>query len=673
MSFPRYVKSLPLLLILLFNIPFADAQNAADDSVLRVAQKHTGDSTEVNALMRLGFSTSNDDVRASLRYFRKALRLAEHLRDIKKTITIYDELGHLYHTLGKYDSSLVFHRHSLTLALANNDAYQASDAYEGIAQTFLRLTQLDSARDNLQKGLSYAVKSNDYVGQSDFYNLWGNIFLEEGNDAEAIHKFIVAARLQDSLVHDPVRQSRALLNIANIENRLGNSEKALGYAREAQRMAEGGVFDLGSAYASQLIGRIYRKQKKLDEALVEYKKALDLYERLGEKRSVAETFQNIGNVKYDKGDFKEAQNEYHAVLRVAKDIANHSLMAHAYSSLGYVFFELKQFEKAIAYTDSSRIAAENPYTVLDAYQMLSSIYQKQNRYKEALLYFQKYSALKDSLAETSSKAVIEELEMKYQSEKKAAEIELLTSERQLQTLALSRQRVIIISIAIALIAVIVIGFLLINRYRVVNKAKRLIEVERVRNSIARDLHDDIGSTLSSINIMSRVALVEENGNAQNYLQRIGDQSARIMEDMGDMVWSINPRNDSIGQVITRMREFANEIFEPRGIEYSFVEKISEGLSLTADQRKNLFLIFKETINNAAKYSQASLIEISLHQQNNILVMQVKDNGRGFDEQRAKSGNGLRNLRERAKEIKGSLRLQSSLGEGTEIELHFPVA
>ena len=668
------MKKIPiLLLILLFNIIVADAQNHARDSVLQVVQKHTGDSTEVNALIWLGIAASKDDVPASFRYFRDALRLAEHLKDIKKTTAIYDELGHLYHTLGKYDSSLLLHRHSLALALANNNAYQISDAYEGLALSFLRLTQLDSARDNLQKGLSLARKSNDYLGQSDLYNLWGNIFLEEGNDAEAINKFIVAARLQDSLGHDPVRQSRALLNIANIQNKLGNSEKALSYAREAQLLSEGGVFDLGLAYASQLIGRIYRKQKKLDEALFAYKRALDLYQRLGEKRSVAETFQNIGNVYYDKSDFKEAQNQYTAALQVAKGIANHSLMGHAYSSLGYIFLELKQFEKAIAYTDSSRITAKNPYTVLDAYQMLSDIHQEQHHYKEALIYFQKYSALKDSLAETSSKADIEELEMKYQNEKKAAEIELLKSERQLQALALGRQRANLIIVALALASVIIISFLLVNRYRVINRTKREVALERMRNSIARDLHDDIGSTLSSINILSQVALLEKNGNAQNHLQRIGEQSARMMEDMGDMVWSINPRNDSIDQVITRMREFATEIFEVRDIEYHFSETIKSDLALTADQRKNLFLIFKETVNNAAKYSEANRVEIKLYQHDHALVMRVKDNGKGFDEQTVKSGNGLRNLRERAKEIKGKLTLKSGLGEGTEIELHFPIA
>jgi len=194
----------------------------------------------------------------------------------------------------------------------------------------------------------------------------------------------------------------------------------------------------------------------------------------------------------------------------------------------------------------------------------------------------------------------------------------------------------------------------------------------VRNGIARDLHDDIGSTLSSINIMSQVALVEK-GDSETYLQRIGNQSARIMEDLGDMVWSINPRNDSVQHVIERMREFASDIFELKGIDYNFEVDIKDGLALTPEQRKNLFLIFKESVNNAAKYSEAGLVEISLEQRGHTLVMRVQDNGLGFDEVVVHEGNGLRNLRERTKELKGDIRMKSILNKGTMIEVEMPLA
>ncbi len=229
------------------------------------------------------------------------------------------------------------------------------------------------------------------------------------------------------------------------------------------------------------------------------------------------------------------------------------------------------------------------------------------------------------------------------------------------------------SIIIALIGVVVIGLLLVNRYRVLNKTRRLLEIERVRNTIARDLHDDIGSTLSSINILSKVALVEKNGNGESYLQRIGDQSSRVMEDISDIVWSINPHNDSMHQAVTRMREFSAEVLESKNIALNFSEKINSDIKLDADKRKNLFLIFKESVNNAAKYSNANRVDISLEKEDHILVMKVKDDGAGFDEKTVKAGNGLRNLRERAKEIKGTIKLTSQTGKGTEIELRLPLA
>ncbi len=204
------------------------------------------------------------------------------------------------------------------------------------------------------------------------------------------------------------------------------------------------------------------------------------------------------------------------------------------------------------------------------------------------------------------------------------------------------------------------------------KIGRYFIEEQIRSKVARDLHDDMGSTLSSINILSQVAMIEKEGDTENYLQRIGDQSARIMENMSDMVWSINPHNDSMTQVIIRMREFATEILEAQNIEFKFSEEVPNDLIIHTDRRKNLFLIFKETINNAAKYSKARTIEITLQEHASTIVMIIKDNGLGFDEKVIKAGNGLRNIRERAKEVNGTIKLKSVAGEGTELEFSMPI-
>jgi signal transduction histidine kinase len=652
------------------------AQQLKFDSAIQIVKKHKRDSTEIKALSWLGNFTASNDFRSSFTYFHKALRLSSDIAYQKLYPSVCNGLGELHHTQGNYDSSLFYHRKAIAAGLAINDIHEVIDGYDGISLTLRWLGQYDSAKFYLTNAQTAAKENNDYAGLANIYNSKGNLFLQENNHAEALEYYILAAHLQDSLVHDPRGQATALANIGNIQYKMDNLEKALHYVQEAQSIAEKNNLQKVLAYAAQQVGRIYRKQKKFDEAINAYKKALASYLRMGVKRNAAEIYQNLGNIYFDKADFKEAQHQYKTAIHLSKQISYDQLLGLLYHGMGSVFHQLKQYDAAFLYIDSARITGKkinDQYTLVDAYDLLAQISKEQHKYKEALTYFQQYADLKDSLTEAGNRNDMVELEMKYQNEKKVTEIELLKSDQALKSLTLSRQKVIITATIVAFIFAIAIGFLMVTRYRAINNAKRLIEIERVRNNIARDLHDDIGSTLSSINILSQVALMEKNGSVQNHLQRIGDQSARIMEDIGDMVWSVNPRNDSINQVIIRMREFATEILDLKKIDYIFNEKIAEGLTLTVDQRKNLFLIFKEVINNAAKYSHASLIDISLRQQGHILVLKITDDGRGFNEHETKAGNGLRNLRERAKEINGVFTLTSIAGKGTEVELGLPIA
>lgn len=455
----------------------------------------------------------------------------------------------------------------------------------------------------------------------------------------------------------------------------GKPGKGLAYTKEAQLLAQKAGYDNGIGYASQLIGRIYRKQNKLDDALVEYEKALAVYLRMGENRSATETYLSIGNIYFDKSDFQEAQHQYKTALKLAKDISNDPLRGLIYSALGITFQRLKKFEAAISYMDSARVVGKkinDQYTVLDSYEVLYQIHAVQHNYKESLTYFQQFTDLKDSLSEAESKSEMAELEMKCQNEKKTAEIELLKSDKALKETAIGRQRAIQIGITIALLSVIIISILLVNRYRITNRSKRFVEMERMRNTIARDLHDDIGSTLSSINIISQMALQDKNESASHF-QHIAQHTSAMMESMSDIVWSINPNNDSLEQVISKMKEFASEILEPIDVSFSFSgEENLYTLSLDASLRKNVFLIFKEAINNAAKYSGATTISIDFQRKGNTLQLTIADNGKGFEPMNGSSGNGLRNMKERARTSNGALEVNSSPNNGTAVILSMPL-
>ncbi|MBI3138415.1 MAG: GAF domain-containing protein [Sphingobacteriales bacterium] len=198
--------------------------------------------------------------------------------------------------------------------------------------------------------------------------------------------------------------------------------------------------------------------------------------------------------------------------------------------------------------------------------------------------------------------------------------------------------------------------------------------ESLRKQIARDLHDDLGSTLSTINIISKVLLDREGNDTllKKQLAHIKGYSANMMENISDMVWAINPRNDSVESVLSRMKEWAAEICEPRQISLYFetASKI-EQVELSTEKRKNVFLIFKEAVNNAAKYSNCKSLRVTFEQEcNGNMSMKIKDDGEGFDVNNYKAGNGVRNMEARAKQIGAEFRLRSIRGEGTFVELNF---
>ena len=143
--------------------------------------------------------------------------------------------------------------------------------------------------------------------------------------------------------------------------------------------------------------------------------------------------------------------------------------------------------------------------------------------------------------------------------------------------------------------------------------------------------------------------------------------------MSDIVWSINPKNDKMEMIITRMRQYASETLEASQIAFHLeVDKESYNLSLPIDKRKDFYLIFKEAINNLAKYSQATNAQIRIEAKKHELCMSITDNGKGFDPQVSYVGNGLKNMRSRATQIRGELQMNSSPGKGTTIRLTLPL-
>lgn len=212
----------------------------------------------------------------------------------------------------------------------------------------------------------------------------------------------------------------------------------------------------------------------------------------------------------------------------------------------------------------------------------------------------------------------------------------------------------------------------IYRYRINN----LIAIQEMRNKIARDLHDDIGSTLGSINLFSQVANVkltqQKLEEVKPILEKIGASSREIIDKTGDAVWAINPSNDTIRNLYLRMEAYAAELLGAANIQFKIgYDNSIENTSIDMVQRKNIFLIYKEAIHNIIKYAAAAEVNITLTKHAGKIQLLVRDNGKGFTgkEYTAYNGNGLKNMKARALEIKGDLRINSS-DKGVVIELLF---
>jgi ligand-binding sensor domain-containing protein len=206
----------------------------------------------------------------------------------------------------------------------------------------------------------------------------------------------------------------------------------------------------------------------------------------------------------------------------------------------------------------------------------------------------------------------------------------------------------------------------------INHIRHLLKLQRLRTKIAADLHDDIGSTLSSISIMSDIlqSQLDNTPRAGEMIQTIGINAHDMLESMDDIIWSVNPSNDVFRNLALRVREYAIFLFESKDIRFQITTPAEmDRLPLPMDLRRNIFLIVKEAVNNLVKYADCTEAVIRFGYSHSFLTVHIRDNGKGFEpEKNHNSRNGLKNMTQRATQIRGSLSIVSEPGKGTEVSL-----
>lgn len=670
------MKKWCLLLLFLLFTQLSHAQPHVIDSLVEIVKRHPRDSTEAKALLALAIEYSRTDVKKAKHYLYQLKSLSKQVGENVRLGSVYTLLTQLHQNTGLYDSALYYLNKNALLCKQFPDNLKININYTSSAGLFYK------NQGKFKEALPYMMEALAFISKTD------------------------------------ERETRAgqLLNIGNCYANLGDLVNAADYHLEALRDFEELKNKRGQSFCYQGLGNDFLSLKQYAKAEMYFNKSLALKEELRDGRGLVSAKLSLGKVylsleklHLSEKYFKEAelkalemnlaieQSRIAHELGILYKLKNQIVLAREAflksqgiaKALGDSVLNDRNKAELLNLQSQPAMEQANEFTYLKGiktsetlgskittiamYKDLATYYEKTRQYDKALAAFKKYEALNDSVKGNEALIQLKHVEEIYLNDKKEQEIALLKKEQEVQALTISRQRANMIITIIVLISFIIIGVLVINRYRIMNRSRSLIEMERMRNTIARDLHDDLGSSLSSINILSQLALSQNNKQAQSYLHLIHDHSTKMMESMSDIVWSINPNHDSLEQVLIKIKEFAAEILEPKNISYSFTGiDIVKNVTLNVEQRKNIFLIFKEAINNAAKYSQGSHVEFNVGISGEIIQFSIRDNGKGFDEEQVRPGNGLKNMETRAKDILGSLKRVSTPGEGMSISLEVPI-
>ena len=494
-------------------------------------------------------------------------------------------------------------------------------------------------------------------------------------------------------------------------------------------------FMLGRTF--QFLGAMSTAIDDDTEALKHYLSALEIRQKINEKTGIAQTLNSIGTLYCEQGKLTEAMEHHVAALKICKDPAfngadwsipftNQSIaavyeksgdmeLAHGNRASAKNYFEraLKIYEMVLKeYIDTKKIdgVAElnymvgNIHTKLNHFDLAKVYLQKslqtysqtdsreffhnlflslslldsaQGNYKSAYSNFKLYAYHKGIIKDEYIIHKVESFKVKDEFEKKDYQINLLEAESKLKSLH-AREQHQKKNIAYAGIGLILLaggcGFYLFRKRKRI-QSRQALSNERLR--ISQELHDEVGATLSGISMYSHLTKEQmkhaQTAEVEKSLNIMQHSAGEMVNKLNDIVWLINPGQDTLQKLIQRLEDYAGEMAAIKNMQVKItVPEQFSSYSLPVESRRNIYLFCKEAINNAVKYSGGSMLELTVKESNQLLEIGISDNGKGFDVENVKRGNGLDNMQKRATELGAAFNLQSTPGQGCSITLQVKI-
>jgi len=539
----------------------------------------------------------------------------------KKALTQHNEklagqsaylLGMANYLGGNFDESLHWYFTSERAYQTTKDTSGLTELYSDMCIFYLKLKKFNAADEVSKKAIGYAVAIKDPRKHANALNNRGLMFYDQGKTDSAIDAFNASFILYKK-VNDKVGMSYCLDYLSSAQSDKGEYPKALQLMNAAKSLREGIGDKPGEAMATENLGEIYLKEKKLPEA-----------------------------AKY----FRETIARSHELN----------------------FYDLEMY----------------------AYSMLAKTYQQQGNYEAALMAQNKYVELNKKFQDEKRVKTIEELETKYETEKKQEQIKLLNKQSTIQRLQIGKRNTTITVIIIAFISAVLLAYLFYSRYKVKQEArlqaeviyhqalasKGIIEAEdRERKRIAAELHDGVGQLFTAVK-MNMEILVERFMLKKPEAALLAEKTMAMVDESCTEVRSIAhqmmPNALIKAGLVSALREFINKIPTEK-IKISLETK-GIGKPLDSTTETVLYRVIQESVNNVIKHAAASTLDILLLCDEKEITVSIEDNGRGFNviDKSKFAGIGLKNIISRVEYLKGTVDISSAPGKGTLVAIFIPL-
>ncbi len=596
-------------------------------------------------------------------------------------------LGVIETKLGNYTAALEHYLRALRLFDQESDPRNMGNLKLDIAEFYYLQSEFSQAIDYLKQAREHFEQIHHKEGIANVFFQLGRIATEEGRfgDASTFHRQSLEYRVSKGATFDialsKFELGRLYLKMADRETQVSPSysantanSKYLASLDSAASFFEAAVtlsrdVSDGNTTTKCLfgLGRVAALRANLPRAVAYYREACQLADSLHLKRELYELYASLAEVSSRMGNHQDAYH-YHQLYSSLKDsVFNETSSKQLKETRAKYDSEKKDFE-------IRSLNQQNEIGALKAKQQESALKQAelQSARKETdIKLLNQTKELQQQQLLNANRALTErELEAKARS----AELEAARKDQLLQEHNLQEQGLIMYgSIAFAVLT-IALGVVLFNRFQLRKELDKRSAILEERRRISSDMHDDLGSSLSTIALLSQVMKQHSSGsNDRTEVEKISVAAQQSLEKMSEIVWSLNPRNDRLENLVAYIRKYAMEYFENSPIQCGVTMSGSiPDAEITGEQRRNVFLTVKESLHNIIKHSGAKSAELAFEFRDHTLQLSIHDNGKGIGPATENAfGNGIINMQRRMKEAGGEVAIENQ--NGTMVRLVLPLA